>query len=87
MRSKEDVTLSASLRQTPIRTGLVAVVPIVLAIVQILNGLFTELPIIVGVTFAAAMITSSVIFTRHHLAQLRVEVLESSVHAQHQHAD
>jgi len=87
MRSKEDVTLFASLRKTPIRTGLVAVVPVVLAVVQLLNGLFTELPILVGVAFAAAMITASVIFTRHHLAQLRVEMLESAVHSNHQPAD
>lgn len=87
MGSKEDVTLSASLRQTPVRTGLVAVVPVVLAFVQLLNGLFTALPILVGIAFAAAMITASVIFTRHHLAQLRVEVLESTVHSGHQPAD
>ncbi|GAB3680044.1 hypothetical protein GCM10028857_02210 [Salinarchaeum chitinilyticum] len=82
MRSKEDVTLAASLRHTPVRTGLVAVVPVVLAIVQLLNGLFTELPIVVGVAFAAAMVTAAVVFTRHHLAQLRLEVLETREYAQ-----
>lgn len=82
MRSKEDVTLFASLRRTPIRTGLVAIVPVVLAFVQLLNGFLTELPVLVGVAFAATMLTASVVFTRHHLAQLRVEVMESTVHAQ-----
>ncbi|AGN02413.1 hypothetical protein L593_12370 [Salinarchaeum sp. Harcht-Bsk1] len=82
MRSKEDVTLAASLRHAPVRTGLVAVVPVVLGIVQLLNGLFTNLSVLVGVAFAAMMIASAVVFTRHHLAQLRLEVLETRVHTQ-----
>lgn len=82
MRSKEDVTLATSLRHTPVRTGLVAVIPVVLAVVQLLNGLFTELPIVVGVAFATAMVTAAVVFTRHHLAQLRLEVLETREYAQ-----
>lgn len=82
MRSKEDVTLAASLRQTPVRTGLVAVVPVALGVVQLLNSFFTELPVVVGIAFAALMISAAVVFTRHHLAQLRLEVLESRAHAQ-----
>lgn len=82
MRSKEDVTLAASLRHAPVRTGLVAVVPVVLAVVQLLNGIFTELPILVGLTFAATMVTAAVVFTRHHLAQLRLEVLETREYPQ-----
>lgn len=87
MRSHDDVTLSASLRETPVRTGLVAVVPVILAFVQLVNGLFTELPLLVGVGFACTMLAASVIFTRHHMAQLRVEILESGVQAHHQPAD
>jgi hypothetical protein len=83
MRSKEDVTLAASLRHSPVRTGLVAVVPVVLAVVQLLNGIFTELPLVVGAAFAVTMTAAAVVFTRHHLAQLQVEVLESRIHAGH----
>jgi len=80
MQSKGDVTLAASLRQAPVRTGLVAVVPVVLGVMQLLNSFFTELSVAVGVAFAALMISAAVVFTRHHLAQLRLEVLESRVH-------
>ena len=82
MRSKDQVTLATSLRQTPVRTGLVAVVAVVLGVVQLLNGLFTDLSIVVGVAFATTMITAAVVLTRHHLAQLRLEVLEQRVHGQ-----
>lgn len=83
MRPKENVTLAASLRHSPVRTGLVAVVPVVLAVVQLLNGIFTELPFVIGAAFAITMIAAAVVFTRHHLAQLQVELLESRIHAAH----
>lgn len=79
MRSKADVTLDDALRQTPVRTGVVAVLPVVLGVVQLLNSFFTGLPVIVGILFAATMISAAVVFTRHHLAQLRLEVLETRV--------
>lgn len=80
MRSKADVTLADSLRQTPVRTGVVAVLPVVLGLVQLLNSFVTGLPVVVGVAFAGTMTAAAVVFTRHHLAQLRLEALETRVH-------
>lgn len=77
MRSKADVTLDDALRETPVRTGVVAVLPVVLGIVQLCNSFVTDLPVIVGICFAGTMVTAAVVFTRHHLAQLRLEALET----------
>jgi|GEM_PF-2162913 len=79
MRTEEDVTLWTSFRDSPLRTSVLTVLPIVFAAVQLANSLLTDLSVAIGVFVATALVSAAVVFTRHHLARLRLEALEQSI--------
>lgn len=78
MAVQDDVTLLGSLRRDPVRMGLCAVGPLVLAVFQLVNSAVTGMPYAVSVSFAVLMVTSATLFTRHNLARRRVHALEST---------
>lgn len=74
---KDDVTLVAACRRSPVRTALFTVLPILLAGAQVLNGLFTDLALWIALAFAAVMVSYAAVYTQYNLARDRLEVLES----------
>lgn len=79
MERKADVTLRASFRRSPVQMGFFAVGPLVLAVAQLLNSLVTGLPLYVSVPFALLMLAYAVLYTRYHLAHLRLRSLDPYV--------
>lgn len=64
------------LRTDPVGAGLLGVVPVVVAVVQLLNSLLNGLPFAVSVPFAATLVAFSAVALRHHLARHRVVDLD-----------
>lgn len=77
MRAKDDVTPRSAFRRSPVRMSLYVCVPLLLAVLQLANSLLTDLPVWVAAAFAVLMVSYAVMFTRYHVAQLRLEELES----------
>ena len=70
------------LRDAPMRTLVFTVVPIGLAVAQLLNGFFTDLPMWAAGAFAVVMLASAVSLAQHHRAELRLERLEREIRPQ-----
>lgn len=75
---QDDGTLVGSVRRSPVRMALFAVLPLVLAAAQVLNAALTAMDPLVGLGFAAAMVCYAVVYTRYHLAEDRLRVLEAT---------
>lgn len=75
---KDDVTLLATCRRSPVRVALFLGLPLLLAAFQLLNSLVTELALWVALAFAVGMVSYATIYTRYLLARERLEVLEES---------
>lgn len=76
---KDDVTLVSAVRRSPVQMGLFALGPVALACAQLLNSLVAGLSLWVSASFAALMVAYAVLYTRYHLAQLRLRDLEGGV--------
>lgn len=77
MPTSSDVTLLAAFRRSPVHMGVFAVGPLVLAFAQVLNSLLLGLSPYVSGVFAVLMTCYAILFSRYHLARLRLHSLES----------
>ena len=77
MSARDDPTVIDMLRADPVRGGLFAATPAVVAAAQLLNSVFNGLSYFVSVPFAAVMLAFSGVLLTHQLAQFRVSRLES----------
>lgn len=73
----EEVTFASAFRESPARMAVFTLGPIVLAVAQLLNSVFAELALWASVSFAVTMVTYSVLYSRYHVAELRLRTLES----------
>lgn len=78
MRTEDEVTLRASFRRSPFRTSVLTVLPVLVAVLQLANSVVGDLSIFVGLLVAMALIGAAVVFTRHHIARLRLESVEAN---------
>lgn len=76
MAVKEDVTLRDLFRAVPVRSTVLVVVPVLLAVVQLANSYVNELSPLVAGAFALVMVSYATVLTRYHLAQFRRRQLE-----------
>ena len=74
----DEVTLVSAVRLTPVRMAVFAIGPILLAVAQLLNSVLAGLPAAISLTFAAVMLCYAALYTRYHLAQLRLRSLDPS---------
>lgn len=77
MQPTTEVTILVALRRSPVRMGVFAVGPLLLAAAQLLNSVFAGLPTTVSLLFAALMACYAVLYSRFHLARLRLRALEA----------
>lgn len=77
MSTTDEVTLLSAFRRSPVRMTVFAAGPILLALAQLLNSLYAGLPAYVSSGFAALMVCYAALFSRYHVAQLRLESLET----------
>lgn len=75
------ITVWTSFRDTPGTMGLFVLVPLALAVGQVLNAALFGLPVWAAAAFALAMVAYAVVFTRLHQARLRVLSLQDSIAA------
>lgn len=80
MPARRSLPLVELFRTAPVKSFLLAVGPLALALGQLANAAFTDLSPILAVGFAAVMVAFAVVATRHHAAELRLERLEGSIH-------
>lgn len=76
MSTTDDVTLRSAFRRSPVRMGVFAAGPLLLAVAQLLNSLFAGLPTYVSFGFAVTMVCYAALFSRYHVALLRLQSLE-----------
>lgn len=76
METKEEVTLTGMVRETPVRSCLYTLVPVALAVAQLLNSYFHGLPWLASVPFAVVLIGYACLSTQYNLTQLRRRKLE-----------
>lgn len=76
MSMTDEVTLVSAFRRSPVRMGVFAAGPLLLAFAQLLNSLLAGLPTYVSVGFAVLMLCYAVLYSRYHVAQLRLQSLE-----------
>lgn len=81
MQTADEVTLWTSFRHTPLRTSVLTVLPLCFALLQLANVVLTDLSILVGGFVAVAMVGAAVVFTRHHLARLRLAAVRTEFDA------
>lgn len=79
MADHDGPTVADLFREAPTRTLICTVLPVAIAVAQLLNGFYTGLPLWVAVGFAAAVLASTASLVRHHRAELRLERLESEL--------
>lgn len=73
----EEVTFASAFRESPVRMAVFTLGPVVLAVAQLLNSVFAELALWASICFAATMVSYAVLYSRYHLAELRLRTLES----------
>lgn len=81
MATKTNVTLTDLFRASPAEAGLFALGPLVVALAQLANSYFHDLPLPFALALCAVMVTFSVVVTRHLLAELRLRRLEGDLFA------
>lgn len=64
-------------RSAPVRTALVSLVPLVLAVGQLANSLVNDFPLVLSIAFAVTMLAFAVVATGHCAAEFRLQRLES----------
>lgn len=77
MSTRDRPTVFEMLRANPIRGGLFAVLPVVVAAVQLLNSYVNDLPFLVSIPFAVVMVAFAGLLLSYHLAKFRVTRLET----------
>lgn len=78
MSAPAEVTLAVAFRRSPVRMSVFALGPVLLAVAQLLNSVVAGLPIWIAAGFAALMLPYAILYARYHVAQLRLQSLESS---------
>lgn len=71
MAAENDTGFSDLFRSTPVRSMLITLVPVLLALVQLTNSYVNGLAFSVSVPFAVVMVLFAVLLTQHHFAQFR----------------
>ena len=82
MADDTKLTFADLYHAAPAQTLIFTVVPIVLAAAQVINGIYTDLPMWAAGAFAVLMLASVVSLTRHHRAELHLARLEREWYAQ-----
>lgn len=80
MPDRRFLSLVELFRTAPVKSFLLAVGPLVLAVGQLANAAFTDFSPVLAVGFATVMIAFAVAATRHHAAETRLERLEGTLH-------
>jgi len=65
-------------RAFPRRTLVLSVVPVLVAVLQSVNVVVHDLPVLYGSGFALVLVTCSVVVTRQQLAAFRTRTLEDN---------
>lgn len=81
MAASDSLTLLELLRTRPVQSGLLVVVPLAVAGVQLLNSYVNDLSLFVSVPFSVGLLAFSALALDHHLAQLRLRRLEEETTA------
>lgn len=76
MARKDDIAFSDMFRSTPVRSAIVSLVPVLLALGQLANSYVNGLSFSVSVPFAAVMVLFAGLLTQHNFAQFRRLYLE-----------
>lgn len=71
-------SLAKLFRRAPIRTALLSAVPVLLAVIQVLNGYYFDAPLAVVAAFGAVMIGFAVVVTRYHISAMRRDRIVST---------
>jgi len=72
-----DPSFAEMFRASPSRTLVVSVVPVLVAVLQAMNVVVNDLPLVYGSSFALVMLAASVVVTRQQLATFRRRTLET----------
>lgn len=76
MAVSNEVTLREMFREVPIRTTLASVVPLMVGVAQLLNGVIHGVPIVRILGFTAGMMVAAVLATQYNLVTFRREKIE-----------
>lgn len=76
MSVSRDRSVLAPFLAAPVKSALLTLVPLALAVAQLLNGYVNGVSPAVTVGFAAVMVAFAVVATGHHAAQHRLRSLE-----------
>lgn len=76
MSTRDVPTVLDLFRTYPVRGGLFVAIPVVVAVVQLLNSYVNDLSFLVSVPFAAVMVAFSGLLLSYQLAQFRLARLE-----------
>lgn len=79
MSTRTSPSLLELFSETPAQTTLLTLVPALLAMGQLANGLLTDASLLATVGFALAMVAFSVVATGHHAATRRLRRLEAEL--------
>lgn len=71
MAGTDDVSFWEMYSELPVRTTLVSVGPVVLAVAQLANGYANGVPVTHTGAFAAVVTVAAVLVTRYHLVEFR----------------
>ncbi len=76
MATKDGVAVADMFRSRPVQSAMVSVVPLLLAVAQLANGFFNDMPLLVSISFAAVMVPFAVLLTQYQYAQFRRQYVE-----------
>lgn len=76
MATKEDAAFSDMFRSNPVQSAMVSIVPLLLAFAQLANSYFTNMSILVSVSFTIVVVLFAVLLTQHQYAQFRRQYAE-----------
>lgn len=71
MAAIERLTLTDMFRTAPLRSALVTMVPLALALIQLANSVFNDLSFVVSIPFALVIVGFACLLTQYSLARFR----------------
>ena len=79
MSGRNSLSLVELFYAAPVKSALLSIGPIALAVGQVLNGYLNGVSPVVSITFAVVMVAFAVVATRHHAAEHRLRRLEADL--------